>query len=545
MKRSILSLIFVSLVWFNAMAQNLEQGMRDLDFEKYEAARTVFRALVAKEPANGDYWYYLGQTYTNLMNLDSAAYAYQEGIKIAPANPANYAGLGELALMADDKVKAKEHFDKALSFSKNRAGVYTDIRAISIVASSMVNNANTKLIEEAEQLILMGYEQDKKNYDLLVAGGDVYLEKNDGGNSATFYERAIGINPKNPKAYARVSEIWKRVKNYEQAQADLNRAFEKDPNYAPAWKLQAEVYYSQRKFDAAKDAYAKYLSNSEPSVSNQIRFARILFLSKEYQEALTKIDEIQKIDKENLLLYRFRGFSVCEITDVKADPELAKSGLASLEYYISKVDEKKLTVTDYEYLAKLEAKVGGKDSIAIIHMNKAIELNPNNTDLIADLAKLYNKMKRFADATATFELYLTKAKKITAADYFLYGKAAYFAKFYPKADSAFAKVSDMKPDYPDAYLWRGNTNSALDPDFKSELPKQYYEKYISLLTADAEKFEATLKTKNKAGLVNAYGYLGFYYLNLDKKEDAKKYYKLVIELDPSNEKAKTVLAQLK
>jgi lipoprotein NlpI len=66
-----------------------------------------------------------------------------------------------------------------------------------------------------------------------------------------------------------------------------------------------------------------------------------------------------------------------------------------------------------------------------------------------------------------------------------------------------------------------------------------------LLTADAEKFETTLKTKNKAGLVNAYGYLGFYYLNLDKKEDAKKYYKLVIELDPSNEKAKTVLAQLK
>ncbi len=545
MKRSILSLMLFVFASINVMAQNLEQGMRDLDFEKYESARAVFKSLVAKEPNNGDYWYYLGQAYMNILNLDSAAISYKEGIKIAPANPANYAGLGELELMAEDKVKAKEYFDKALSFSKNRAGIYTDIRAITLVASSMVNNANTKLTDEAEKLILMGYEQDKKNYDLLVAGGDVYLERNDGGSSATFYERAIGINPANPKAYTRVSEIWKRVKNFEQAQSDLQRAFDKDKNYAPAWKLQAEVYYSQRNFELAKTAYTTYLNNSEPSVSNQIRFARILFLSKEFQEALTRIDEIQKIDKENLLLYRLRGFSVCEVTDLKADLELAKSGLASLEYYISKVEEKKLTVTDYEYLAKLEAKVGGKDSIAIIHMNKAIEMNPFNTDLIADLAKLYNKMKRFTDATTTFELYLSKAKKVTAADYFLYGKAAYFAKDYIKADSAFTKVSEMKADYPDAYLWRGNCNSALDPDFKTELPKQFYEKYISLLKTDPEKFETTLKMKNKSGLINAYGYLGFYYLNLEKNAEAKEFYKLVIELDPTNQKAKTVLEGLK
>jgi tetratricopeptide (TPR) repeat protein len=130
-------------------------------------------------------------------------------------------------------------------------------------------------------------------------------------NAATFYERAIAIEPKNPKAYTRVSVIWIRVKNYEQAQSDLNRAFEKDPNYAPAWKYQAELYYAQRKFTLAKEAYGKYLANSEPSLANQIRFARILFLSKAYDEALEKIDEIQKLDKNTLLLYRLRGFSVC------------------------------------------------------------------------------------------------------------------------------------------------------------------------------------------------------------------------------------------
>jgi tetratricopeptide (TPR) repeat protein len=543
MKRSIVSLIFAACLSFTAFAQSLEQGLRDLDFEKYEAARTVFRVLVVKEPNNGNYWYYLGQTSMYLLNLDSAEICYKQGVSVEPANPANYAGLGELQLFAEDKIKAKEFFDKALSFSKSRAGIITDITAITIVSGSMVNNATTKMIEEAEKLVVMGYEQDKKNYNLLVAAGDVFLEKNDGGTAATFYERAIAIDPKNPKAYTRVSEIWKRVKNFETAQTDLNRAFDKDPNYAPAWKMQAEVYYAQRKFESAKNAYATYLKNSEPSISNQIRFARILFLSQEYAEALEKINEIQKIDKENLLLYRLRGFSICEVTETKPDVELAKSGLASLEFYLSKTEEKKYTVTDFEYLAKLQAKVGGKDSLAIQNIKKAMEMNPYNADLYVDMAKLYNKMRKFDSAVVNYEIYMGKAKKVNAADFFLYGKAAYFAKQYTKADSAFAKVSEMKADYPDAYLWRGNANVSMDPDFKTDLPKQYYEKYISLLTADPEKFETSLKMKNKAGLINAYDYLGFYYLNKKMKPEAKTYYQKVLELDPNNTKAKTALSE--
>jgi tetratricopeptide (TPR) repeat protein len=187
--------------------------------------------------------------------------------------------------------------------------------------------------------------------------------------------------------------------------------------------------------------------------------------------------------------------------------------------------------------------VGGKDSLAIQNIKKAMEMNPYNADLYVDMAKLYNKMRKFDSAVVNYEIYMGKAKKVNAADFFLYGKAAYFAKQYTKADSAFAKVSEMKADYPDAYLWRGNANVSMDPDFKTDLPKQYYEKYISLLTADPEKFETSLKMKNKAGLINAYDYLGFYYLNKKMKPEAKTYYQKVLELDPNNTKAKTALSE--
>ena len=524
------------------MAQSMKDGLRAIDFEKYEQAREIFQKLVQKEPTNGENYYYLGQAYLNLINPDSAEITYNAGIKIAPATPSNYAGLGELRLIEGKKAEAKVHFDKALSFSKTRSGIYTDIHAIHIVATSMVNTATDKMLEEAEALVLMAYEQNKKDYDLLVAAGDVYLEKNDGGNAATFYERAIAIDPSNPKAFSRVAVIWLRVKNYDAGQTDLNRAFEKDPNYAPAWKYQAELYYAKRNFAKAKEAYATYLKNSEPSSANQIRFARILFLSKDYESALEKIDEIQKTDKKNILLYRLKAFSTYEVIGTKNDPEKAKSGLDALNYYFEHADPKNIVTLDYLYLGRLESKVPGKDSLALIHMNKALEMDPDNYEVYTDIAKVFNKQKKFVESGDMYRKYIGVASKVTAADYYLMGKAYYFGKVYGSADSALAKVSEMMPNYPDAYFWRGLTISATDPDSKLETPKPLFEKYISLITADSVKFEAN-KDKYKRDLISAYGYLAYYYLARDNKALAKENYKKVLELDPENVNAKKVLSE--
>jgi tetratricopeptide (TPR) repeat protein len=524
------------------MAQSMKDGLRAIDFEKYEQAREIFQKLVQKEPTNGENYYFLGQAYLNLINPDSAEITYNAGIKIAPATPGNYAGLGELRLIEGKKADAKVHFDKALSFSKTRSGIYTDIHAIHIVATSMVNTATDKMLEEAEALVLMAYEQNKKDYDLLVAAGDVYLEKNDGGNAATFYERAIAIDPTNPKAFSRVAAIWLRVKNYEAGQTDLNRAFEKDPNYAPAWKYQAELYYAKRNFAKAKDAYATYLRNSEPSSANQIRFARILFLSKDYESALEKIDEIQKTDKKNIQLYRLKAFSTFEVIGTKNDLEKAKSGLEALNYYFEHADPKNIVTLDYLYLGRLESKVPGKDSLALIHMNKALEMDPDNYEVYTDIAKVFNKQKKFVESGDMYRKYIAVASKVTAADYYLMGKAYYFGKVYSAADSALAKVSEMMPNYPDAYFWRGLTISATDPDSKLETPKPLFEQYISLITADSVKFEAN-KDKYKRDLISAYGYLAYYYLVRDNKTLAKEYYKKVLELDPENANAKKVMSE--
>jgi tetratricopeptide (TPR) repeat protein len=190
-------------------------------------------------------------------------------------------------------------------------------------------------------------------------------------------------------------------------------------------------------------------------------------------------------------------------------------------------------------------KTGNNDSAAIANFKKAMEMSPNNINIYTDLAKAYNKMRLFDSAALCYENYIAVSRKVTAADHFLHGKALYYAKQYAKSDSAFVRVTEIKPDYPDSYLWRGNCLFGLDPDFKTDAPKVQYEKYIELLMVDLEKFETSLKVKNKIGLINAYTYLGYYNLNKDKNVEAKEFYKKVIDLDPNNAEAKKVLADKK
>ena len=395
MNRLMLKAILISSVIVTTLqAQTLQEGLKALDFDKYESARGIFTQLTLKEPANGENWYYLGQSYLNLFKEDSAEWAYNEGVKLAPKTAANYVGLGEL-LIANKKVEeAKTQFNKALSFSRGRDGMIKDAKTLRLVASALVSTEN-KVVDEALNHIKNALEIAPQDYDVLIAAGDVYLEMNKGGDAATQYERAEVVDPKNPKAFTRVAAIWLRVRNSEQTLTDLNKALAIDPNYAPALKLMSELYYKSKKYQLAKDYYAKYLNNSEPSLANQKRFAKILFNSKEFEDALPKILDVIKLEDSDVYMHRMAGYSYFEVGELKKDTSMYRPGVAELELFLSKIATDKMLASDFEYLGKLYSRIPSKDSLAVINMSKAIEMAPDKIELLKEAGMVYNKIKRF------------------------------------------------------------------------------------------------------------------------------------------------------
>jgi tetratricopeptide (TPR) repeat protein len=536
MNRLIIKTIVISSVIVSTLqAQTLQDGLRALDFDKYESARGIFTQLTQKEPVNGENWYYLGQSYLNLFKEDSAEWAYNEGVKFAPKTAANYVGLGELLIAIKKVEEAKTQFNKALSFSRGRDGMIKDAKTLRLVASALVSTEN-KVVDEALNHIKNALEIAPQDYDVLIAAGDVYLEMNKGGDAATQYERAEVVDPKNPKAFTRVAAIWLRVRNSEQTLTDLNKALAIDPNYAPALKLMSELYYKSKKYQLAKDYYTKYLNNSEPSLANQKRFAKILFNSKEFEDALPKILDVIKLDDSDIYMHRMAGYSYYEVGELKKDTSMYRQGVAELELFLSKIANDKMLASDYEYLGKLYSRIPNKDSLTVINMSKAIEMAPDKIELLKEAGMVFNKIKRFDKSIVCFETYISKTDKIIPADYYLLGMASYFGKSLPKADSAFTKLIEVKPDYADGYYWRGNVQASLDSEAKDTLGLSSYITYVRMVEATPEKY--------KKNLIVSYDYLAKYYIKQEKDSIAKGYLEKIIALDPNNKQAKEYLKSI-
>ncbi len=538
MKKRIKEVLVASGILFSltTTAQSLQEGLRALDFDKYEAARNIFESLTQLDNKNGDNWYYLGQAYMNLYKEDSAKWAYEKGAQRAPTNPSNFIGMGEL-LMAENKInEAKAMFKKGLDIKRSRDGLVSDSRALGMVAAALVNTEN-KITDEALGYIQSALELSPRDYDVLITAGDVYLEMNNGGQAASHYERAESVNPKRAKAYTRVASIWLRVKNVESTLADLNKALAIDSNYAPALKLMSELYYKAKMYEKAKYYYSKYLQNSEVSLANQQRFARILFNGKEYEDALELTADLLKQNNVDIYMYRVAGYSYFEVGESKKDTSYYRKGIAALNKFITTINPTKIISNDYEYLSKLYSRLPGNDSITVYYIEKAIETAPEKNELNREAGQIYIRIKKFDKAINSFESYLSKASRTTLVDYQLMGIAAYYGKAYTKSDSAYAKIIEQKADYADGYYWRGVNNAALDPDFKTPVAKDFFEKYVSMAETDA--------TKNKQKLVSAYTSLGFYYIKNDKNTIAKEYFNKILKLEPENKTAKDILKQLK
>jgi len=515
-------------------AQSLSDGIKAIEYDKNEQARDILLKLTQAEPTNAINFYYLGQAYLNLYKADLAKEAFVNGIKADPKNPSCYAGLGQVLLNDQKTEEAKAQFTSALSISKTKDGRIKDDNALRFVALAMAN-AENKQLDEAVQMIEQALEI-KKNYANYVAAGDVYLEKNDGGKAASMFEKAIELDTKNPQAYVRVAEIWLRVRNAEATYNELNRALQIDSNYAPVLKALAEYYSQTRLYAKAKDYFVRYLQNSENSSSNKARFARILFRSKDYSEALNVINDLQTTDTSDVYIYRIGGYCNYEVGTEKKDTNNFRQGAAMLESFLSKVDTSKILSSDYENLGKCYSKLFGKDSIAAYYMGKAIEKDPAKLELYQETGKVYNRAKKFDKSIVYFESYIAKASKLLPADYYLLGMASYFGKQYAKADSAFTKVISIKPDYADGYYWKANADVQLDPEAKDTLAKYNYEKYIS--------FAELTPDKNKKNLIPSYNYLAKYWIKQDNTPKAKEYLNKIIALDAENKEAKEILKQM-
>ncbi|MCU7499255.1 MAG: tetratricopeptide repeat protein [Bacteroidota bacterium] len=522
--------LLVTLVAVTALnAQDVKQGVRLIDVEKYTEARNFFENLVKSNPKNADAYYWLGKLDIKEGKTDQAQADFQKGIDANKENAINFVGLGQVQLIKNDSTSAIKQFDEALDMTDSK-----DANIMIAIADAYLGS-DTKNFGRPIQLLSKAKAVSKKNPAIFERLGDIYLRLVNGSMAIQNYQTAIDYDSANVKAYIGIGQIYAKIKNYPDAEANFTKAITVDPTYAPAFKEFGEYYYSRKDYVKAADMYKKYIDNTEPTNEKLTRYATMLYLAKDYNTAVNVISQVtDKGGKPDAQLQHILAYSYYSVDD-------AQKGIPAFDKYFQMADPKEITSTDYDYLGKLQLKAGN-DSLAIENYKKAIAMDSSRSDLHGDMAALYFKDKKWEDAAREYELKeKTSGKPLKVVEYFNLGQAYYKMSNFKMADTTYAKMIALSPDQPIGYYYRALSNAQLDPESEQGLAKPHYEKFIDVVTKMAPDQQA----KYKNHLIEAYSYLGYFYYLKKDNATSRQFWIKVQELDPENKQAKEALKALK
>jgi len=549
--------LFFSILFTGTIlhAQDLQSAFRLTRAERFEDASTAFKALLQKNPNDGDNYYYFGENflqeyYSDTTNnsfkelSDSARVLFAKGTATDPANPLNYVGLGQISLMMKDMPKAQQNFSKAISLlpSKANKSIVMPPEKQAAVYIKLANAYVKAGINDTTMVfgsLRMAEKLDNKNYDLYIVRGDAYIFLlNDGSKAISNYNTAQSLNPKSPFAKLRVGQLWMRARNYQDALTFYQEVVKIDSSFAPAYRELGYLLSRANRNTEAQQNYKKFLRLSGGNTTARIQYVNTLIELKNYTEAITQLNEILRNDSSNNDLNRALAYSYYETGQYD-------KGLVYSKKFFRGVKPDKIRAADYAYLGRLLAKTK-QDSLAHENLMKAFQMDTSRPELLSEAAMSMIKLKKYDKAIEAYTLKIA-LKKTSPIDYYNLGKLYYNIKDWNKADSTLMYYSTLVPEHIQGYMWRAYALVNIDTTSKLGLAKPVYEVMIEKAKTDS--------VKNAKELMVAYSYLAYY--NLVRFKDTKdQQYRLksieycnkildIVPPDPSyTEKAKAILKDL-
>ncbi|MEN5197056.1 tetratricopeptide repeat protein [Sphingobacterium faecium] len=554
-----------------ASAQSLKDARAAIETENYGKAKTILQQLVSKQAKVGDNYFYLGQIYLVNDKPDSAAIMFNQGLAADPKSSINNVGLGYIDLLKKDKASAESKFSAATANLKKKD--YEELLEIGRAYIKAPEPDYAKALDYLTQ----AKAKNSKDAAIPLALGDAYRGLKEASSAYTSYMDATDLDSESIRAKIGLAVIVRGAQAYDEAIAQLTTITEENPTYAPTYRELAETYNMWSKAPGTSDEkyvelnkkgveqYKKYLEvNGDNSLEAKIRYADFLVYARQYDELGTVSEELAKNPDVDPKIYRYLAYNAFR------NKEYAKAS-ENLEKMFAKMDPLRVIPLDNMY-AGLSDVANKKVDSGIVFIQKAIDQDKELLAEVAETAFAKYQDQETRTAVSLFEI----IAKYPDTDYYYdsnyyAGEGNYLIGFKKDQESkdeegkvinqalrdeaiaAFVKSQAQlaiiekatKPEVLDKYLITAlyyKAFSALGAD-NLEAPKgdfvAPFEKLIQVVN------EKGTQEKNKAYLIDAHTYIGFYQYNKNEIAKAKASFQEVLKLDPENESAKSYLEGLK
>jgi tetratricopeptide (TPR) repeat protein len=521
------SIFFSCAIVLKAQVPSLQEGLKYMQNENYSAALNTFNTIAKSDPKNGTIYYYIGEVSYLTEYAVEAEKSYKKGLSINPQCAECKVGLGKLKLDEGKTAEAAEFFESASRLDKKNPEIFA------MIGDAYLYNKRPNGNKAVENLSI-ARDMNPKVAKYWAHLGDAYKLVGNNGEAMTSFQTAVEKDPTTTSAYISMARIWAAAKQDSLAIPLLQEAIRLSPDDAAPYKVLIELYIRTGQYDKVTPLLDKYVSLTGDDVDARVRFVKFLtYQAQDYDRAIMEGEKLLIGHPEQYTVHRWLAWAYVE----KGEFQKSYDHSVMLFDEIGKKEDRTAFPSDYDYWGKAAFKLGKLDEAAHIY-RKYLELEPSHSQEINGmLAKAYFDAKNYEQSVAYYKR-KGEEKPLSVADDYYLGLAYYYADKNIEADSAFARVLQITPDYANGHLMRARIGSALDTaEVKLYLAKEHYENYAKYAEVDKEK--------NKKNLLEAYNYLAYYWVQQDDLEKAKLYYEMILALDPADANAIEALKLLK
>jgi len=515
-------------------------------------AARILDAALASNPTDFDLLIAAGQMRLNDMEQYSqAADLFRRALAEKRKNPIALRGLGTAQSLLGDCAGSIETLQSAMAADKDRLESY-----LALGNAYLVCGADS--LSKAELMFQSADNKFPKDARVALALGDLYYSRQIYELAHDKYTAALAIDPNLIETRIRLGranrELAKRAATLEEAQPyylkaliEFNQVTVRAPNEPQPWREQGEIFMLAQEWEKAFTSFSAYrrLRPDDPRGDTLVATAAIK--GSFYQLAI-----------EPLVKSLARSDSISNMFRPRARFMLGKSYYAVQRYDSSRMVYEKISdsamsadLESAKYYASAIMQSGGDTLKALGLYDRLSASNPTDCELSTALGDILYKRKRYEDVITAFNRRLSNCPDQPTALPMLYIGLSHFAlKRYDLAIESLRRSADADTASAQALYWLMNAYAAKKQFAKAGslgaemiargveqenrrwiATAQYYsgvDRFVAKKYKDAVT-EFQRSTTTDPTYSEPLLYMAFCYQSMNDKENACKYYKLVVQ----------------
>ena len=527
-------------------AQGLEGVKNAIIAEQYQSAMASLKKVLTLEKGDGAAYFYLGEIYLNLNQLDSAKAIFEKGSKVFPKNPLNFVGLGKGALKAGQLKFAKDYFSTAVNLTNKK----------DFLPHLYISQAHLAIDKPDLKAALASLDKAAKvrkktpTAEIYSGYGDYYSAQKKDADALKSYQLALNTNSEYTEAAVKMARIYTNTGEFLKADSILKQITLQHPNYGAAYKALSSLYelwpdkdgaVSNNKVLAA-NFYKNYLTIAGNYYGLLVKYAELCYRAGDFVNLANSLPILNTFEssKNDLAVMRLNAYSAYENKDYNKAMHYLEACFAAIK------DHTLITSEDYLYFGRTQLKLRQEDK-AIFNILKAVEMDRTKSPFIAEIGQFYYSRRNWVKAIEYYQQadILPDAGNLTAAHAVYYATSIFFKHLQEKntnsskvmllqAERLLKAAITKAPDDVNAHLWYARTLYLLeDPAARSWAMVGSYERYATLQELSVYPQSAA----TRRSLVEAYNVIASYASFKQDLNKASVYWNKALSLDPQNSEA--------